>query len=433
MMSDSSGFQKSIDIFCNNFITIFHSPIKVVCKKSVDGILSAALFSNLLIKQNVNFSISFVKNFDDSIVKELNLDTSTNILFLGFFNEKISLLDKKKVFFISDSRIYISDNILNKELNIPLPISSYFLHKQITGSLDLSYIPLISGSDSLLLEDIEKDALNSKIISKVDGFNLFGSNTRQFHKVLEYSLNPFILSISGSEENSINILRELDIAIKDNGFGFMIDLDEDDILKLVSTLNLDIVNIKKNKILLLDFEDSNSPLRDINEFRDFLKACVHFDKPSLGVSLCLKSKSSRMKALELLKDFKLEVIKALNLYYTSFDDKNLIERDNVIIINYSDLIKVNVLDEVASLICKFTPKLYSKRIILLSQTALGSIKCSIPLSSIDQSTNDLISKLNVNTEKTKDVISFFTDVEESKLIEILLSDLESIKMENVSS
>ena len=432
-MSDSSGFQKSIDIFCNNFITIFHSPIKVICKKSVDGILSASLFSNLLIKQNVNFSISFVKDFDDSIVKELNLDTSKNILFLGFSTEKISLLDKKKVFFISDSRIYISDNILNKELNIPLPISSYFLHKQITDSLDLSYIPLISGSDSLLLDDIEKDALNSKIVSKVDGFNLFGSNTRQFHKVLEYSLNPFILSISGSEENSINILSELDISIKDNGFGFMLDLDEDDILKLVSTLNLDIVNIKKNNILLLDFEDSNSPLRDINEFRDFLKACVHFDKPSLGVSLCLKSKSSRMKALELLKDFKLEVIKALNLYYTSFDDKNLIERDNVIIINYSDLIKVNVLDEVASLICKFTPKLYSKRIILLSQTALGSIKCSIPLSSIDQSTNDLISKLNVNTEKTKDVISFFTDVEESKLIEILLSDLESIKMENVSS
>ena len=433
MMSDSSGFQKSIDIFCNNFITIFHSPIKVICKKSVDGILSASLFSNLLIKQNVNFSISFVKDFDDSIVKELNLDTSKNILFLGFSTEKISLLDKKKVFFISDSRIYISDNILNKELNIPLPISSYFLHKQITDSLDLSYIPLISGSDSLLLEDIEKDALNSKIISKVDGFNLFGSNTRQFHKVLEYSLNPFILSISGSEENSINILSELDISIKDNGFGFMLDLDEDDILKLVSTLNLDIVNIKKNNILLLDFEDSNSPLRDINEFRDFLKACVFFDKPSLGVSLCLKSKSSRIKALELLKDFKLEVIKALNLYYTSFDDKNIIEKDNVVIINYSDLIKINVLEEVASLICKFTPKLYSKRIVLLSQTALGSIKCCIPLSSIDQSTNDLISKLNVNIEKVNDVISFFTDIEESRLIELLLSDLESIKMENVSS
>ena len=87
------------------------------------------------------------------------------------------------------------------------------MHKQITGSSSLSYIPLISGSDNLLLNDIEKDAIDSKIVSKADGFNLFGSNTRQFHKVLEYSINPFILSISGSEESSVNILRELDIAM----------------------------------------------------------------------------------------------------------------------------------------------------------------------------------------------------------------------------
>ena len=433
MMFDSSDFQKSIDIFCNNFITIFHSPIKVLCKKSVEGILSASLFSNIFIKQNVNFSISFAKDFDDSIVKELNLDTCKNILFIGFSNEKISLLENKKVFFISDSRIFISDNILNRELNIPLPIASYFLHKQITGSSSLSYIPLISGSDNLLLNDIEKDAIDSKIVSKADGFNLFGSNTRQFHKVLEYSINPFILSISGSEESSVNILRELDIANKDSGFGPMIDIEEEDMLKLVSTLALDIHDIKKNKILLLNFEDLNSPFRDINEFREFLRACVVFDKPSLGVSLCLQSKSSRIKALELLKDFKLEVIKALNLYYSSFDDKNIIEKDNVIIINYSDIVKINVLEEVTSLICKFTPKLYSKRIVVISQTALGSIKCCIPFSSVDHSVNDLVSKLGVNIENTKDVMSFFVNIEESKLIELLLENLESIKMENVSS
>ena len=108
------------------------------------------------------------------------------------------------------------------------------MHKQITGSSSLSYIPLISGSDNLLLNDIEKDAIDSKIVSKADGFNLFGSNTRQFHKVLEYSINPFILSISGSERvlliSSVNL-----ILLWDSGFGSMIDIEEEDMLKLVST------------------------------------------------------------------------------------------------------------------------------------------------------------------------------------------------------
>ena len=425
-----SDFQKNIDTFCNNLITTFHSPIKVISKKSVDGILSSAVFSNIFIKHNVNFSISFVKDFDESIVREINLDSSKNILFLGFSNEKISLLDNKKVFFLSDSRIYVSDNILNKEINIPIPISSYFLHKQITGSNEMAFIPLISCYNNPLIADIEKDALSSKLISKSDGFKIFGSNTRQFHKVLEYSINPFILGISGSEENSINLLRELDIAIKDNGFCSMIDIDEEDIIKLVSTLGLDI-NFKKDKILLLDFEDFNSPLKDINEFKDFIQACVYLDKPSLAVSICLNSKSSHHKALELLKDFKLEVIKALNLYYTSFDSNNIIEKDNLVIINYSDIIKNGVIEEVTSLICKFTPKLSSKRIVLLSQNALGHIKCCIPLSSVDNSVNKLLSKLNVVPEKIKDVMSFSVNIEESKLINILVESLESIKMENV--
>ena len=432
-MNKSGDFQKDIDILSNELVSIINFPIRIVAEKSISGIVAASIFTKMFSDKNVNFSLSFADMLDDSLVKEINLDSCKTIILLGLNGDKISSIEGKKLFLISSRKLFVSDT-LNKASNLEFSIASYFISKQAGYSRDCSPIVLIPFCDEMnneLLREILKEALESKKLTKAEGFNIFGSNTRQFHKVLEFSTNPFILGISGSEENAISLIKELNIGSRDNGFVALMDLEEDDVNKIISTLALSHENVKKQEIFLLS---SDGPLADLREFKEFLKACVVFNKPSFGVAKCLGSKNFKNRALELLKEYKLEIINALNWYYTKSDENNILEKENLVVINYTDKLKHEVLEDVVSLISKFTPKFSEKRLVAMCHASGGRIKCCMPESCVDSVASKFFLDFNIKCFKSNHVLYFFIDsYEDTKLIELFVENLEKVRVEQIVS
>src|SRR3989344_4376202 len=163
MMNESGNFQKDIDIIANNILTVIHSPIKILVEKNVEGIVSASILLKALLKKNVNFSLSFAKFLDDSIVKEVNLDPCKIVFLVGFNDDKLKLIEKK-VFILSSSIVSLSE-VISIKIDLPLPVISYLLAKQLDSSVEVSHLALLC-NDNEILHDITKAALESKLISK---------------------------------------------------------------------------------------------------------------------------------------------------------------------------------------------------------------------------------------------------------------------------
>ncbi len=426
-------FQKSIDIFANSLNSILILPVKIAAELSVDGIISASILAKALTQKNCNFSLSFYCDFNDKIIRELSLNPCDNIMIIGSNIKNIISIEHKNLFSISNNKLFIS-NTLNADVTLSAVFSSYLVAKQLHNPIsELSYLTLIPFYDknNELLSDILKESLESKKISKSKGFNIFGSNTRQFHKVLEYSIDPFLLGVSGYEENAINIIKEIGIGFKDDGFCSMIDLEEEDMNRFINILGIN-HNIKKEDIILFNSEEANSPLRDFREFKDFLQACVTLNRPSDAVAKCLGCKQIKNSALEILREYKLNIINALNLFFTE-SSSFTITKDNITLVNYGNKIDERILETVSSIIFKHNSALLSNRIIITCSTNHGKLKCCIPETCLDSDFEKLLTNLNIKHKIIDNIVSYYVDMPESDFLQYILDNLAKTKTEKIIS
>ena len=79
------------------------------------------------------------------------------------------------------------------------------------------------------------------------GLKMFGSQTRQLHKLLEYSNDVFIPGITGNEAEAINFLEQIGINYR-NGSEIvrLCDLSEEDLKKLIDNIILKRVGSEEN-------------------------------------------------------------------------------------------------------------------------------------------------------------------------------------------
>src|SRR3989344_7106635 len=265
------------------FILNSSSPLIFYSKSSIEGIISSSILIKTLQRLNRNFTLSFFEELNGEKIKELRLYHSKNLIIIDpqeFEIRELEDIKEKEFFIIKKSKYSVSEKI-------------YTLAKELDNkNTDLAYLTMISpinAENSYLLMEAEE----SGKIKQIKGFKILGSNTRPIHKTIEVSIDPFIIGFSGSEENTLNLLMDLDIKIKTNDFWFSLqDLTEQQINKLTNALSLNVYSNAETmgKILLINDEERNSPLKDIQEFRLFLEAAISYKKPSIAIAKCLLSK-----------------------------------------------------------------------------------------------------------------------------------------------
>jgi len=297
-----------------------------------------------------------------------------------------------------------------------------------------------NGFHSDLNNFILEDAVNSKKIEVKIGLRMFGMQTRPINKVLEYTTDPYIPGVTGSEQGAKRFLQEIGLNFVENGkYKKLVQLSEAEMKKLVTSIILKRIGSEEKpedvlgKIYILTEEEDENPLKDAKEFSTLLNACGRMNKPSIGIGCCLGDKKSKEEAITLLLDYKREIINSLNWFYAN---KNKFpEGKGYILINAEDHLKDTMIGTLGSMISK--SNLYPKdfTILTMAYTIDGNIKAS--LRTVGRSKKDLrdiinhiVSKVGgiggghkyaagalISQEKEKDFIETSKQVLEKEFIE----------------
>jgi len=357
--------------------------IRVVSHYDADGITSAAIITKTLLREGKDFHLSLVKQLSDNVLKELAEGEHLLVIILDmgsgqlekikeFLNSKVIICDhhqpkgepNEHIVHINSVVAGIPDNISGSGV-------TYILSRTINPkNIDLSSLAIIgaigdSQIDAVgpdwgvngLNKEILKDAESEKKIKVSKGLRLWGRFTRPLHKAIEYSVDPYIPGISGSESSAVQFLQELGIPVK----------REDGEWRTISDLNLEeqkklATGIIKERIRgdhenpeyifgdVYELLDKENEFRDANEFATMLNACGKMDQANLGVSLCLNGKEAFEKIREILEKYRKEVGKAMSWIHSNIDKPEVVIRKNGIYVLTGSKVSEHLISNVISIV-----------------------------------------------------------------------------------
>lgn len=413
MMDKYNEFYNHINNSIAKFKSLEKTPVRIISHLDADGIAAASILAKAFTRENIKFSLSIIKQISKQRLKEFADETYKIYFFtdLGsnslteientFLNKEVFILDhhipEKKETKLNFVNPHLFDIDGTKEIS---GAGVVYLFAKYMNELnkDLSYLAIVGAIGDIqedyindskkfsgINQDILKDAESSGKLRIEIGLRMFGIQTRPLHKLLEYSTDPYIPDVTGSEENAIHFLNELNIPVKDyeNKWRRLCDLKEEELKKLVTGIVLRRMGSEEKpedifgEIYTILNENELSPTRNAREFATLLNACGKLGKSSLGIGVCLDDEKSKKQANDLLLDYKKEIIKALNWFYSKRKTESIIEDKNLVLINVEHNLRDTLIGVLTSIISK--SNLYQDNTVIMTMvyTPDDEIKVSV--------------------------------------------------------
>lgn len=334
--------------------------ILVISHYDTDGITSAAIMSSCLKKLNSKFSLKIIKQLEREFIESLPenkiiifLDlASGNIKELNRLKNSIYIIDHHEFDINSKARenLHIINPYLFNEENLCGACLTYLFAKEINPeNKDFANLAIIGMVGDMLEKNIGK--IGNTIINDAEmvikkGLLLYPA-TRPINKALEFSSSIFIPGVTGSSTGSISLLRDIGIEKKDGKYKSLIELNEDEMSKLITAIILrinqnDIEEIIGN-IYLLKFSNR---LEDARELSAMINACSRLENSHVAFSLCMGNKKARKRAEAIYTNYKQHLIEGLNFVA----NLKKIEGQDYVIINAQNKIKDTIIGTIASIL-----------------------------------------------------------------------------------
>ncbi len=386
--------------------------IRVISHLDADGISACAILTRTLSALNRKYSISIVSQLNEKIIKELKEENHSYYFFTDLGSGQINLikqyLPEKTIFILDHHEIpeheplpenicHINPHIFgidgSKEISGAGVV--YLFGKNITEKLGLPHIAIIGAIGDIqdskdgfmrLNDEILQEAVNEGKISVKKGIRFFGRQTRPLHKMLEYSTDPYIPGISGSESGAIQFLQQIGINPKiGSEWKKIVHLSDKEIKQLIAGIVMKRINEETPEDILGNIytiieEEKESPTRDAREFATLLNACGRLKKASLGIGACLGDKRIKRKAISQLREYKRAIIDAMRWYNNNKETGSVIINDGFIIINAGENIYPTMIGTTASIISKSNEYKDGTYIMSLAHQDDGTTKVSLRIS-----------------------------------------------------
>ena len=410
--------------------------VRVICHLDADGISACAILIKTLNLNNRKYSISTVQQIKDDVLVSLSKEPYKNIVFADIGAGSLEAIKKK----LPDKRIFILDHHEYDSKELPENITLLNPHmfdidggKEISGSgvvylfcknlndriEDFAHIAVVGALGDIqekngfsrLNDEILRTAINKGNIKVQKGLRLFGSQTRPIHKVLEYSTDPYIPGISGSESGAIQFLHQIGIEPKKgNDWKKIVNLDEEEMKKLVTGIIMKRFGEDKpddvlGNVYLLPNEKEESPLRDAREFATLLNACGRMGKSSLGIGACLGDKKTQERAIRSLTDYKHEIVNGMNWYRDNKDSKDNIKGNGFVILNAGDMVMPTIIGTIASIISKSNEFKEGTFVLSMAQLVDGTTKTSLRIAGYRKQDADLSRLMQEITARIEGAVS----------------------------
>lgn len=353
--------EKAVENFTKKLLEkIKNKKIHLVSHFDTDGITSATILSKTLKRLSKQFSVKILKQLDEEQIKLFPEDRVILLSDLGAGNlESLSKL-KNEVFIIDHheltEKLPKNIHILNPHLletyeNLCSAELVYLISKQISNeNKDLSYLAIIGMVGDTMEKEINKtrDKIIKQANVKIKRGLLIYPSTRPLNKALEYSSKPFIPGVTGNSEGTFELLNEAGIEKVGKVYKALIDLNKEEMKKLVTAVMLRLSSKEKDSghignLYLIKFFNK---IEDARELSAVINACSRMGHPEVAFMMCLGNSNARKKAERIYFKYRQHIISGLRY----IDQNHKIEGREYVIINAKDNIKDTIIGTMASIL-----------------------------------------------------------------------------------
>ncbi len=347
-------------------------PVYVVSHFDTDGITSAAIISKCLKNLDRNFSVKIVKSLEKEFFQTLPKDRI--VMFLDLSSGSMDYIKNaglKKVFVIDHHElskdIPEGIEIVNPHMHNNEKISSaglvYMFCKEIDekskSSAKLAVLGMIGDLMEREIEKIIPEAVLDGEVNKKRGLLIYPS-TRPINRALEYSSNPYIPGVTGSQEGVRQILREAGIEPTGGQYKTLLETTDEEMRRLVTA-----VMIRSPKsgdeiigdIFLIKMFNKSEDAREVSAM---INACSRLGESGTALRFCLEIPKARKEAEEIYIRYKQHIISGLEVAAKT----EKIVGKGFVILNAQDKIKDTIIGTITSILSNSS--VYEKGTIMVS-------------------------------------------------------------------
>lgn len=359
-MEKRNTLEEEISITVNRLLeSSENKEILVIGHFDGDGITSSAILTRALKRLDKKFTVRIVSRIEDGFFESLPKDKILIFLDLASGSlDKIEEAGLEEVFIIDHHELTreIPKNVhmINPQLHEKQKISSsglsYLFCKELDSkNKDLAKLAVLGMIGDQLENDIGRlnhGILEDGEVQKKRGLLIYPS-TRPLNRTLEFCSNPYIPGVTGDTEGTIELLREAGITAKEKGYPSLIELNKDEMEKLVTSIMLR--NPKAtNKEIVGDIFliKLYNKLEDARELTARINACSRMGSPEIALQLCLEIPSAMKKSEALHVKYRQNLISGLK-HVKSLEN---VQGNGFCIINAKDKVKDTIIGTITSIL-----------------------------------------------------------------------------------
>lgn len=293
-----------------------HNFVRVVSHNDADGLTSAGIMAQALLRAGIPFQLSIAAKLDEAVIDDVNriLSPKDLVIFcdmgsghpglIGKVAADVVILDHHQPVGQSPAKAVVNAHTVGIDgaTDISASGTCYLVARELgAGNIDLAGIAIAGAvGDRQLFRTanafILEEALKAGVVSIRKGLKVGDGNLAD---VLAYSTEPF-LDVTGYPEKAAEFINQLGLS------GNIENLSEEETSKLTSAVALKLVKQASpeaieaviGEIFLLNRE----LVRNVYDFISILDACGKQKVYGLALALCLKDATILDEAVSLTKE-----------------------------------------------------------------------------------------------------------------------------------
>lgn len=313
-----------------------------------DGLTSAAIATTALTRAGIRVETTFHKQLDDDVIAGIAARDYDTVLFTDFGSGQLSAIARHEA--AGDFTAVIADHHQPADVEVDYHLNpvlegidgaselsgagaAYLLARELGNNHDLAGLAVVGAVGDMQASDgelhganvaIAREGVEAGVLETGRGLSLYGKQTRPLPKLLEYASELAIPGISNDESGSIRFLDGLDVDLKADGdWRTWVDLTPEERQAVVSGLvkrgvERGVPPRKINAIVgttyELTLEPEGTELRDASEYSTLLNATARYERPDVGLAVCLGNRDGAYtRARKLLHNHRRNLSQGLDL------------------------------------------------------------------------------------------------------------------------
>ncbi|MDW7731046.1 MAG: DHH family phosphoesterase [Methanolobus sp.] len=318
-----------------------HKEVQLVSHIDADGISSGAIIAKALEGAGIEYEMLFVKQLDENIVRDLADINPELTIFTDLGSGQIEHITNYGLHAIvsdhhrpqGDMDLHLNPHLFgaNGSFEISGSGTTFILASQLGKNNNLADLAIVGCVGDMQyrkygkLVSLNREILESNpdiIMPKTD-ISLYGKQTRPVFKMLQFSSDPYLPGLTGSEDACIDFLHRIGLrSANDEKWRRWIDLTGEEKVKVTSSLlqysvqnGLSSYNINRlvSECYLLLQESEGTEMRDASEYATLLNATGRYMQAEIGMAVCMGDREDAYEAARrLLYEHRKNLVDGLN-------------------------------------------------------------------------------------------------------------------------